>query len=121
MNVNNLCKSVKDASNAFVAVSTEEKNRILNAIKSKIEQNEDKIIEINAIDLDVASKSGLNSAFLDRLKLTKSRIKTMCDGIVDVINLPDYVGKIEEKLEQKIRAFLNDFFRKTLDEVIYIL
>lgn len=101
MNVNSLCKSVKDASNAFVSVSTEEKNRILNAIKSKIEQNEDKIIEINAIDLDVASKSGLNSAFLDRLKLTKSRIKTMCDGIVDIINLPDYVGKIEEKYTLK--------------------
>lgn len=91
-----LCKKTKIASNGFIDVSTEQKNRLLSAIKDNILQNRGELKEVNKIDLAEGQKSGMNSAFLDRLTLTDARIDVMCNGIDDVIALPDYVGKIEE-------------------------
>ena len=106
MNVNEVCLLAKNAANVFVSVSTEDKNSLLNSIKNKIQNNVKEIIEINKIDLDVAKKAGFPSAFLDRLELTEGRIKTMCDGIDDIISLPDYVGKVEEEYKLKNELYV---------------
>lgn len=94
--VKQLCKDAKTASNKFSGVTTEEKNFLLLKIKDAIEANLESIKNANLIDLKYAEENGIKGAFLDRLTLTDSRIKTMCDGITDVIVLPDYVGKIEK-------------------------
>lgn len=101
LNVVSVCKATKEASNAFLAVSTKQKNELLRTIKENILKNVEKLKEINAIDLENGAKSGMNSAFLDRLTLTDARIKTMCDGIDDVERLPDYVGMIEDEYTLK--------------------
>jgi glutamate-5-semialdehyde dehydrogenase len=109
--VNKSCKAAKFASNNFSTVTTEEKNLLLKNIKKSVEENVSKIKECNAIDLEFAKENGIKGAFLDRLTLTDDRIKTMCDGIADVIALPDYVGKVEKEavlknglLLKKVRA-----------------
>lgn len=91
-----LCAKTKKASNAFLSVSTEKKNELLSAIKKIIIAGVEELKKVNAIDVEEGKKSGMNPAFVDRLLLTDGRIKAMCDGIDDVIALPDYVGKVEE-------------------------
>ncbi|MBR1624730.1 MAG: aldehyde dehydrogenase family protein, partial [Clostridia bacterium] len=101
MNVFSVCEETKSAANAFLAVTTEKKNELLNKIKEKILEKSEALKEINKTDLENGKKSGMNSAFLDRLTLTDARIKTMCDGIDDVIKLPDYVGMVEDEYTLK--------------------
>lgn len=101
VNVFSVCEETKSAANAFLAVTTEKKNELLNKIKEKILEKSEALKEINKTDLENGKKSGMNSAFLDRLTLTDARIKTMCDGIDDVIKLPDYVGMVEDEYTLK--------------------
>ena len=96
-----LCAKTKKASNAFLSVSTEKKNELLSAIKRIIIAGVEELKKVNAIDVEEGKKSGMNPAFADRLLLTDGRIKAMCDGIDDVIALPDYVGKVEESYTLK--------------------
>ena len=96
-----LCAKTKKASNAFLSVSTEKKNELLSAIKKIIIAGVEELKNVNAIDVEEGKKSGMNPAFADRLLLTDGRIKAMCDGIDDVIALPDYVGKVEESYTLK--------------------
>lgn len=96
-----LCAKTKKASNAFLSVSTEKKNELLSAIKKIIIAGAEELKKVNAIDVEEGKKSGMNPAFADRLLLTDGRIKAMCDGIDDVIALPDYVGKVEESYTLK--------------------
>ena len=96
-----LCAKTKKASNAFLSVSTEKKNELLSAIKKIIIAGVEELKKVNAIDVEEGKKSGMNPAFADRLLLTDGRIKAMCDGIDDVIALPDYVGKVEESYTLK--------------------
>ena len=111
VDVYTLCKNAKLASCKFSSSTEKEKNFLLSKIKEEIIANKNAIIEANKIDLVNAKEAQIKGAFLDRLTLTDARIKTMLDGIDDVIELPDYVGKIEKEttlkngiLLKKVRA-----------------
>ena len=99
--VEGLCASVKRASFRFTKATTEQKNAVLAKIKEKVLSSLDLIDEANKIDLIEAEKNGINSAFLDRLTLTRKRIDVMLAGIDDVIALPDYVGMVEDEYTVK--------------------
>lgn len=101
MDVKAVCENTKKAANAFFAVKTEQKNRLLTKIKEVVLNNAEELKRINAIDVEEGKKNGLCAAFVDRLTLTDARIKTMCDGIDDVIALPDYVGLVEDRYTLK--------------------
>ena len=94
--VEKVCKEAKEAANLFSSVSEEKKNDLLTAVKNAVWDNRDAIIAINKLDLEEGAKNGLSDALIDRLTLNEKRIETMCNGIDDIIELPDYVGKIEE-------------------------
>jgi glutamate-5-semialdehyde dehydrogenase len=101
MDVKSVCSAAKKAGGRFVSVSTEAKNALLASIRDFILADSEKIKAVNKTDLENARESGCGEAFLDRLTLTDARIKTMCDGIDDIIALPDYVGKVEESYTLK--------------------
>lgn len=58
-----------------------------------LEENADIILTANAEDVE-AAKNKLTDVMIDRLSLSKDRIKGMADGIRDVVKLPDPVGNI---------------------------
>lgn len=87
-------KRVKAASVSLAVASTEEKNRILNAIARALRENCEKIITANAVDLENGKNNGLSEALLDRLLLNKDRVFSMAKGIEDVVALADPVGRI---------------------------
>ena len=59
-----------------------------------IERNEAAILEANAIDVANGAEAGLSPAMMDRLKLTRERIKAMADGIREIAALKDPVGEV---------------------------
>ena len=98
--INKLGKQAYVASRAMASVSTEIKNMALNAIAKEVIKNKDNLIKINNKDLQAAKKSGLEPALLDRLELTTARIDAMADGLKQVADLEDLIGKTTEYIEQ---------------------
>ena len=98
--INKLSKQAYVASRAMASVSTEIKNMALNAIAKEVIKNKDNLIKINNKDLQAAKKSGLEPALLDRLELTTARIDAMADGLKQVADLEDLIGKTTEYIEQ---------------------
>ena len=99
--VERVCRAAKEAGNAFTAVTEDGKNKLLQAVRSCIWDNKDAIIAINKLDIEEAQKAGLTPSLIDRLTLTESRIDTMCKGIDEIVELPDYIGKVEESYDLK--------------------
>lgn len=81
--------AVKDAS----LLTSEQKNNALLAMADALEENAAIILTANAEDVE-AAKNKLTDVMIDRLSLSKDRIKGMADGIRDVVKLPDPVGNI---------------------------
>ena len=98
--INTLGKQAYAASRLMASISSEMKDKALNAIAKDIIKNKDRLIEINNKDLQTAKKSGLESALLDRLELTTTRIEAMADGLKQVADLEDLIGKTSEYVEQ---------------------
>lgn len=98
--INTLGKQSYAASRLMASISSEMKDKALNAIAKEIIKNKDRLIEINNKDLQTAKKSGLESALLDRLELTTTRIEAMADGLKQVADLEDLIGKTSEYVEQ---------------------
>ena len=98
--INELGKQAYAASRKIAAASSDTKNTALHAIAKEIIKNKNNLIEINARDLQMAKKSGLESALLDRLELTAARIDAMADGLKQVAGLEDLIGKTTEYIKQ---------------------
>ncbi len=81
--------AVKDSS----LLTSEQKNNALLSMADALEENADIILAANAEDVE-AAKNKLTDVMIDRLSLSKDRIKGMADGIRDVVKLPDPVGNI---------------------------
>jgi glutamate-5-semialdehyde dehydrogenase len=93
----------KRASIILASRSTEEKNRALEAMAAALDFNRNSILNENEKDVSVAeglvAKGDLSKALLKRLVVTDSKIDAMIDGIKDVIDLEDPVGRTQEALE----------------------
>ncbi|MDA9817631.1 glutamate-5-semialdehyde dehydrogenase [Flavobacteriaceae bacterium] len=70
------------------------KNQILLSVCKKLKQNTSQILAANRIDLDFAAANNLDSAKIDRLKLTEEKIIAIANSVADISNFPDPVGKI---------------------------
>ena len=89
--------NAKKASAFMFTMDSETKNKALLAMADALEENENIILEANALDVKDAEKN-MNSVMIDRLLLTSARIKSMADGIRDVVSLPDPTGEVLERV-----------------------
>ena len=93
----------KKASIELASVSSEVKNRALEAMAEALDKERKIILEANLKDLEYAAqlkKAGkLTQALVDRLKVTDSKVDGMIAGIRDVIKLKDPVGETLSTLE----------------------
>ncbi len=90
----------KNAKNELLLLSTEDKNRALNAMANAILENENEILKENEQDL-CAAKGVISDVMLDRLALDHKRVSDMAKGVSALIGLDDPVGVVlsEHKLE----------------------
>ncbi len=83
----------KASAPGLLTVSTESKNRALNAMADALLAHVNDILSENTKDMERA-KGQISDVMLDRLLLTEPRIQGMADGIRAVAALPDPVGRI---------------------------
>ncbi len=99
MTTMDILSAAKKAAPALAAVDTELKNKALLAMADALEADYQNILAENAKDMD-AAKDHLSQSMLDRLALTEDRIRGMADGIRQVVQLPDPVGRVRSRVER---------------------
>ena len=87
----------KEASFKLTAISTEANNKALVSIAKALRENSDIIIEANAKDIKNAKEKGTRESMIDRLTLTKERIDSISDGVLQVVELKDPIGETIDK------------------------
>lgn len=92
----NACAAVP----ALQKLTTEDKNRILRACAKVLKDNAAFLLEENEKDLTTGRQNGMAEGLIDRLTLTRERIKGMADGLKQVADLPDPVGEEMESFER---------------------
>ena len=73
-------------------LTTDEKNRALRLMADQLEASAPAILEANAGDVE-AARGVIPDVMIDRLSLSVARIKGMAQGLRDVSDLPDPVGR----------------------------
>ncbi len=81
-------------------LSTESKNKALLAIADKLVEEASRIIEANEIDYKNGQNNGMHQGMLDRLKLDEKRIAAMAEGLKQVSELEDPIGKVIDEFNR---------------------
>ena len=92
--IQNIGVNARNASHRLSYVTTNQKNDFLEILAKAIKENQENIIKANSLDLLEANKGNFDEAFIDRMTLSQSNIKSMCNGIIQVKDLEDLIGKI---------------------------
>lgn len=95
-----MLKAAKLAKTEIGLLTTEQKNAALAAMADALLASESAILAANELDME-AAKDTISSVMLDRLKLNHQRIEGMAKGILDVIELPDPVGRLLDQHTRK--------------------
>lgn len=93
-NLTEVGKRAKEASYIIASLSTQEKNRALLAIKEALYSNSGMISTENLKDVVAAKQNGMSKSMVDRLFFDVKRIEKTADAILDIVALPDPVGKV---------------------------
>jgi glutamate-5-semialdehyde dehydrogenase len=94
----NIFRSVQDASRKLVLLDEEKINDVLKLLADRTIRQSQKILEENQKDLDRMDK---NDPKYDRLKLTEQRLKDIANDLLNVALLPSPVGITLEKRHVK--------------------
>jgi glutamate-5-semialdehyde dehydrogenase len=82
------------ASHVLAHATTEQKNAALQRAADALLRRRNELLAANARDLQVATRAGMTSAMLDRLRLDAARIEAMAAGIDAIVQLADPVGSV---------------------------
>ncbi len=92
----NKAKAAKAASKRMAYIGTPVKNLALKNIADDLIAKSEEILAANKLDYTEAEASGMNTAMLDRLLLTKERIQGIAKDVMTVAALPDPIGEVME-------------------------
>lgn len=96
-NFQEIAIKAKNASKKVATLSTEIKNNALLNITNNLKANQDKIFEANKMDLELAKplveSEKLSQSVFNRLKLDENKMRDIIQGIIDISNLEDPIGK----------------------------
>jgi glutamate-5-semialdehyde dehydrogenase len=89
-------REARAASHMMAKVETASKNQALTAIAAAIKRNQKKLLAANNTDLVAAEAQRLDSALIDRLKLTSKGVASMVEGLLQIAALADPIGEISD-------------------------
>ena len=79
---------------------TEVKNKAIKAMANSLIDSTNEILEANSRDVANA-KGNISDVMIDRLRLTVERIRAMADGMLQVAELQDPVGRVIDRTTHK--------------------
>ncbi|MGI6205740.1 MAG: glutamate-5-semialdehyde dehydrogenase [Anaerovoracaceae bacterium] len=97
MNIQEKARAMKKISPETANTAIETRNAALRAVADAIDAQRDEIKAANQEDLAAAKENGIPEPVLKRLKFSDEKIRDVLDGIDQLIDLEDPVGKIQLK------------------------
>ena len=94
MDIRAIGAAAKAASRIIGTSSNETRNAALRAIAAALEARKAEIFAANEADLAAARENGMSAAMLDRLALNESRVKLMAQGALELLGVPDPLGRV---------------------------
>ena len=89
-----LGQNAKDAESVLRNLSTNDKNKTLEAVAKALVAHTDEILKANALDVENGKKNQMPEGLIDRLMLTPERIEGMADGLRQLTGLEDPIGEV---------------------------
>ena len=99
--VKSLCSKALIASKLAALNTNKDRNNILKSIANNLDKDRKNIEKSNSIDINNAYKKKIDDAMIDRLILKGDRITAMCDGLYEIIKIPDPLYKKINSVKQK--------------------
>ena len=93
-------KNARKASQILTLANSDLKNSALEAMAVDIENNKENILEANIKDVEKAKANNISKSFLDRLILNDERIKSISDGLREIIKIEDPIGQTMSKWDR---------------------
>jgi len=90
-----IARQTRDAARQLAVLSTEAKNKAIEAIAQSLEADSEEILAANAADCKAAEAEGIAKPLYNRLKLDAAKLKGAIAGVRDVGKLPDPVGAVQ--------------------------
>ena len=94
-----VAKNMKKDAPILAASSIETRNAALKLVAESLLQNQKLIFDANKKDMDEAAENGVAEAVKKRLKFDEGKLADVTNGIEQLINLPDPLGKVSLKRE----------------------
>ena len=94
-----ILRETKAAAPVLAAASDEIKNAALRSIAESLLREKEAILAANRQDVE-AAREALGPVMIDRLTLTDARVEAMARGVLDVVELPDPVGRVLRRTER---------------------
>jgi glutamate-5-semialdehyde dehydrogenase len=95
MKIELICQQAKTSSYSLQALTSKDKNAILQAFSKALIQKELSIVTANQKDLAVARENGMTESMVDRLMLDSQRIREIAESLLMLIEIPDPIGTID--------------------------
>jgi glutamate-5-semialdehyde dehydrogenase len=89
-----LASRARSAARLLAAINSERKNGWLLHAANALEKRMSEVLNANANDVDAATQACLASANIDRLRLTRDRVRAAATGLRVIAALPDPVGRV---------------------------
>ena len=90
-------QSAKAASLEIAQLTTTQKNEALRAMARALIERAPEILAANAKDMEKGRAGGMPDSLLDRLMLNEARIAGMAEGLDQVAELPDPIGRVMDE------------------------
>ena len=92
--IQDMGRRARAAAHELVKLTSDQKNRVLEAMADRLLADQEIILAANASDLQRAEANGLSSAMIDRLRLDPKRLAAIALAVREVAALPDPVGEL---------------------------
>ncbi|OQQ73705.1 glutamate-5-semialdehyde dehydrogenase [Ligilactobacillus salivarius] len=93
VDLNKMGQTAREASRQLALLGEQKKNQVLETVAQELLAKADEIIAANKVDLENATN--MPEKFIDRLKIDNDRIAAMAEGVRQVAQLADPIGKID--------------------------
>ena len=93
VDLNKMGQAAREASRQLALLGEQQKNQVLETVAQELLAKADEIIAANKVDLENATN--MPEKFIDRLKIDNDRIAAMAEGVRQVAQLADPIGKID--------------------------
>ena len=100
INLEMMGQKAEAASFELQGLSKEKKNEVLQKTGETLIADTESILKENEKDIANGESNGMHPGMVDRLRLTADRIKSMAEGLYQILELEDPIGEVLETYDR---------------------